>query len=85
MPSLTRRPLQPDLLATYPRSRHVPCAVARVTPQARSQAPKSAPPRLKSFLEKTLIAHARPHFSHPHRLHSLLTRTATHPLEALPA
>ena len=87
-------PLAAARLPTAPARLHRPRITARPpwpsrcshTPQLpAAQGPIGHPPRLKSFLEKTLIAHARPPFSPPQRLHSLLTRTPAHPAEALPA
>ena len=65
-----RRPLHAARPVARRPSRTALGRCVRGAPKTRSQAPKCTPPRLKSFLEKTLTAHARPQFTDPQRLHS---------------
>ncbi len=65
-----RRPLHAARPVARRPSRTALGRCVRGAPKTRCQAPKCTPPRLKSFLEKTLTAHARPQFSPPQRLHS---------------
>ena len=72
-PRLTRtrqRHLHPARPVTHRPSRRAPNVSGGDVRLSRCRAPKCTPPRLKSFLEKTLTAHARPQFTHPQRLHS---------------
>ena len=62
--------LHPAQPVTHRPSRRAPNVPSRDVRLSRCQAPKCTPPRLKSFLEKTLTAHARPQFTDPQRLHS---------------
>ena len=72
---------------THRPSRRAPNVSGGDVRLSRSQAPKCTPPRLKSFLEKTLTAHARPQSTHPQRLHSQpkqhLMQTPARPVEGL--
>ena len=65
-----RQPLLAARRAIYTSPHQTPNTSCRRALVARVQTPQSTPPRLKSFLEKTLTAHARPQFTDPQRLHS---------------
>ena len=72
-PGLARtrqRHLHPARPVTHRPSRRAPNVSGGDVRLSRCQAPKCTPPRLKSFLEKTPTAHARPQFTNPQRLHS---------------
>ena len=72
-PGLARtrqRHLHPARPVTHRPSRRAPNVSGGDVRLSRCQAPKCTPPRLKSFLEKTLTAHARPRFSARQRIHS---------------